>query len=181
MLSRRKWAFAFVLVLVFFLVSKLEANNMLSTNYTTALMEPQKPTEVYKKVRAWVEQSNKKISVSAPVADPPLIEYQSIQPFDKGAILAITDSQDLYAAENGFIIWTGYTKKTSKTMSILYDTGETATFGFVEEFHQLPYTTVNAGDAFATVENELLYIQVEKDGKNLEMSELVDWLAATYE
>ncbi|WP_144511202.1 hypothetical protein [Bacillus sp. FJAT-22090] len=181
MLSKRKWALAFILVLVFFLVTKLEANNTLSTNYTTTLLEPQKPAEVYKKVKAWVEQSDKKISVSAPVADPPLIEYQSIQSFDEGAILAINDSQDLYASDNGLIIFTGYTKKTNKTMSILYDTGETATFGFLEEFHQLPYTMVNAGDVFATAENELLYIQVKKDGKNLEMSELVDWLAATYE
>lgn len=181
MLSKRKWALSLLFVLVFFIVANLEKNNTLSTNYTNVLLEPQKPAEVYKKVKAWVEQSDKKIKVSAPVADPPLIEYKSIQPLGDGAILAVEESQDLYASENGLIIFTGYKKNTSKTMSILYDTGETATFGFVAEFHQLPYTSVSPGDIFATVENELLYIQVEKDGKNLEMSELVDWLAATYE
>ncbi|TQR14822.1 hypothetical protein [Psychrobacillus soli] len=181
MLSKRKWVLALLFVLVFFIVANLEANNTLSTNYTTTLLEPQKPAEVYKKVKAWVEQSDKKINVSAPVTNPPLIEYKSIQPLGEGAILAVEESQDLYASENGFIIFTGYKKNTSKTMSILYDTGETATFGFVEEFHQLPYTSVSPGDIFATVENELLYIEVEKDGKKLEMSELVDWLAAAYE
>ncbi|MDI2588238.1 MULTISPECIES: hypothetical protein [unclassified Psychrobacillus] len=181
MLSKRKWALALLFVSVFFIVAYLEDNNTLSTNYTTTLLEPQKPAEMYKKVRAWVDQSDKKIKVSAPVANPPLIQYESIQPFGDGAILAVEQSQDLYASENGLIIFTGYKKDTSKTMSILYDTGETASFGFVAEFHQLPYTTVSPGDIFATVENELLYIEVVKDGKKLEMSELVDWLAATYE
>ena len=41
-----------------------------------------------------------------------------------------------------YLYW--YRKKTGKTLSILYDTGETATYGFVDDFHQLPYTTVNA-------------------------------------
>ena len=94
------------------------------------------------------------ISVSAPVSSPPLIEYKSIQPLEDGAILSIDKSQDLYASEDGLIIYTGHRKKTGKTLSILYDTGETATYGFVDEFHQLPYTTVNAGDIFASVENE---------------------------
>lgn len=181
MLSKRKWILAFVFVLLFLLLSNLEKNNTLSTNLSTSLLEPQKPAEVYKKVMTWVKNPKDLISVSAPVTDPPLIEYKSIQPFEEGAILSIEEAQQLYAAENGLIIFTGYQKKTNKTMSILYDTGETATFGFVGEFYQLPYTSVSAGDVFASVENEILYVQVEKDGKKLDMSEIVEWLAATYE
>lgn len=181
MLSKRKWTLAFVFVLLFLLLSNLEKNDTLSTNLATSLLEPQKPAEVYKKVMTWVKNPDDLIRVSAPVTDPPLIEYKSIQPFEEGAILSIEEAQQLYAAENGLIIFTGYQKKTNKTMSILYDTGETATFGFIGEFHQLPYTSVSAGDVFASVENEILYVQVEKDGKQLEMSEIVEWLAATYE
>ena len=32
----------------------------------------------------------------------------------------------------------------------------------------MPYTTVNTGDIFASVENDMLYIQVEKDGEMLD-------------
>ena len=181
MFSKKKWMFAFVFVMLFFMLYKFENNDVLSTSYSTSLLEPQKPSDIYKKVVSWFTNSEDLINVSAPITSPPLIEYKSIQPFEDGAILSIEDSQDLYASENGLIIFTGYTKKTGKTLSILYDTGETATFGFVKEFHQLPYTTINAGDAFASADNEILYIKVEKDRKNLDTNELVGWLAETYE
>lgn len=181
MLSKRKWVLSFIFVLSFILLAKLEGNSTLSTNYTAILLEPQKPTEIYKQVVAWVNRSDEVISVSAPVSNPPLIEYKSIQPLEDGAILAMDKSQDLYATEDGLIIFTGYRTKTGKTLSILYDTGETVTYGFVDEFRQLPYTTVNAGDIFATIENKVLYVQVEKEGENMETDELIEWLAVTYE
>ncbi|QFF99557.1 hypothetical protein PB01_12350 [Psychrobacillus glaciei] len=180
MLSKKKWMFAFVIVMLFFMLNKFENNDVLSTSYATSLLEPQKPSAIYKRVVQWIKP-DELISVSAPIATPPLIEYKSIQPLSEGAILSINNSQDLYASENGFIIFTGYTKKTGKTLSILYDTGETVTFGFVKEFHQLPYTTINAGDIFASADNELLYIKVVKDGKNLDTNELIEWLSVTNE
>ena len=181
MLSRRKWVLSFILVFSFILLAKLEGNSTLSTNYATLLLEPQKPSEIYKDVTAWITSSDKLISVSAPVSNPPLIEYTSIQPLEDGAILSIERSQDLYALDDGLIIYTGYKKKTGKTVSVLYDTGETATYGFVDEFRQLPYTTVNAGDIFGTIKNEMLYVQVEKEGELLGTDELIEWLAVNYE
>lgn len=181
MLSKKKWIFAFVFVLMFFLLNRLETSNVLSTNYSTTLLAPQQPKEAYNQIKAWVQQSDKKITVSAPITTPPLVEYKSIQPYEDGVILSIDSKQDLFASENGLIIFTGYTKKTGKTLSISYDTGETATYGFVEKFHQLPYTTINTGDIFASAADELLYIQVEKDGEYLDTSELVEWLSASDE
>lgn len=181
MFSKKKWIFAFAFAVLFIMLSKLENDRLLSTNYAASLLAPQKPSEVYKKVVAWVNDRGDMISVSAPITTPPLIEYKSIQPFSKGAILSINESQELYASENGLVIFTGYTRETGKTLSILYDTGETATYGYVEEFYQLPYTTISAGDIFASVENELLYIEVEKEGETLEVSNLVQWLSNTNE
>lgn len=181
MLSKRKWVLSFLFVLSFILLAKLEGNSTLSTNYASLLLEPQKPTEIYEDVVAWITRTDDLISVSAPVSSPPLIEYKSIQPLEDGAILSIDKSQDLYASEDGLIIYTGHRKKTGKTLSILYDTGETATYGFVDDFHQLPYTTVNAGDIFASVENDMLYVQVEKDGEMLDTEELIEWLTVFYE
>ncbi|WP_419959121.1 M23 family metallopeptidase [Psychrobacillus sp. BM2] len=181
MLSKRKWVLSFIFVLSFVLLAKLEGNSTLSTNYASLLLEPQRPTEIYKQVVAWITRSDELISVSAPVTTPPLIEYKSIQPLEDGAVLSVDKSQELHASNDGLIIYTGYRKKTGKTLSILYDTGETATYGFVDEFRQLPYTTVNAGDIFGTVGNEILYVQVEKEGELLGTDELIEWLAVTYE
>lgn len=181
MLSKRKWVLSFIFVFSFVLLAKLEGNSTLSTNYASLLLEPQKPTEIYKQVVAWITRSDELISVSAPVSTPPIIEYKSIQPLEDGAVLSVDKSQELYASDDGLIIYTGYKTKTGKTLSILYDSGETATYGFVDEFRQLPYTTVNAGDIFGTVGNEMLYVQVEKEGELLGTDELIEWLAETYE
>ncbi|TQR19203.1 hypothetical protein [Psychrobacillus vulpis] len=180
MLSKKKWFLAFAFVLLFYMLDRLENNDVLSTNYAESLLAPQKPSEVYQKVVAWVNNSDELINVSAPIT-PPLLEYKSIQPFADGALLSIDESQNLHASDNGLIIFTGYTRQTGKTLSILYDSGETATYGFVEDFQQLPYTTINTGDIFASVKNDLLYIKVEKDGENLETEELVEWLTALHE
>jgi hypothetical protein len=181
MLSKKKWFIAFVLVLLFSGLTKLEKNQILTTTYAETLVAPQQPNEIVKRVVAFFGKSNETITVSAPVATPPLIEYKSIQPYDGGAMLSINQSQDLYASADGLIIYTGYTRQTGKTLTILYDTGETATFGFVEEFHQLPYTTISSGDIFASAESELLYIKVKKDGEEFEMSEIVNWLTVSDE
>ncbi len=181
MLSKKKWFLAVLLVILFTMLYKFENNDVLSTDYATILMAPQKPSEMYQKVKAWVAPEEDLVSVSAPVQETPIIEYTTIQPFDKGAILSLESYMELGAADDGLIIYTGYTKKTGKTLSILYDSGETVTYGFVEEFYQLPYTTVNAGDFFASVKDNVLYMQVEKDGDLLETNDIVQWLTANYE
>ena len=182
MLSRKKWFIAFVLVLLFSGLTKLEKNHILTTTYAETLVAPQQPNEIVKRVVAFFGKSNETITVSAPVATPPLIEYKSIQPYDGGAMFYPSINRRIcMLLQMDLIIFTGYTRQTGKTLTILYDTGETATFGFVEEFHQLPYTTISAGDIFASAESELLYIKVEKDGEEFEMSEIVNWLALSDE
>ena len=181
MLSKNKWVLAFLLVFAFVVMDKLEKNDVLSTNYGTTLLAPQKPTEMYQKVRNWITPKEDVVTVSGPLLENPVLEYSTIQPYSEGAVLSLNTSQEIGASENGLIIFTGYKKKTGKTISILYDNGETVTYGFVEEFYQLPYTTVNAGETFASVKRDILYVQVEKDGKVLETTDIVDWLAANYE
>lgn len=181
MLSKKKWMLAILLVFLFIVMDKFEKNDVLSTNYSNTLLAPQKPTEIYQKVREWITPNEDVVTVSAPLLENPVLEYSTIQPYGQGAVLSISASQKIGASENGLIIFTGYTKKTGKTISILYDNGETVTYGFLEEFYQLPYTTVNAGDIFASVKRDILYVQVEKDGETLETTDIVDWLATNYE
>ena len=56
--------------------------------------------------------------------------------------------QPHYAIEaqgNGLIIFTGYTRQTGKTVTVLYDNGDEVTYGFVGTFSKLPYTSVKKG------------------------------------
>lgn len=181
MLSKRKWVLAFLLVFTFIAMDKLEENDALSTNYASTLLAPQKPTEMYQKVRDWITPNEEVVTVSGPLLENPVLEYSTIQPYSEGAVLSLSASQEIGASENGLIIFTGYKKKTGKTISILYDNGETVTYGFVEDFFQLPYTSVSAGEIFASVKRDILYVQVEKDGEVLDTTEIVDWLALNYE
>ena len=65
MLSRKKWFIAFVLVLLFSGLTKLEKNHILTTTYAETLVAPQQPNEIVKRVVAFFGKSNETITVSA--------------------------------------------------------------------------------------------------------------------
>ena len=50
------------------------------------------------------------------------------------------------------------------------------TFGFVDEFFVLPYTTVSKGTILATKKSGELYVQIEKQGVILNMEQTIRWL-----
>lgn len=60
---------------------------------------------------------------------------------------------------------------------MLYDSGDTVTYGFVKNFSHLPYTAVAANDLIAEVQPGSMYVQVERNGLFLEPSILSDWIA----
>ncbi|HEY4624098.1 MAG TPA: hypothetical protein VIH12_09565, partial [Solibacillus sp.] len=72
--------------------------------------------------------------------------------------------------------FTGHTQYNGKSISVIYDNGMTMTFGFVDEFYVLPYTTVGQGTVIATKKGGELYIQIEKDGVIWNMEQTTKWL-----
>ena len=102
--------------------------------------------------------------------------YQSIERYNKGFLLAYDQPILLNALYDGLIVFTGHTKYNGKTISILYENGLTVTFGYVDQFEVLPYTSVSKGTLLATKEKGKLYIQIEQDGSIFNMEQTARWI-----
>lgn len=108
---------------------------------------------------------------------PSMTTYESMQPYEDGVLVSYTTPVQVVAREDGLILFTGHTRHTGKTLTVLYDSGDTVTYGFVENFSHLPYTAVAANDLIAEVQPGSMYVQVERNGLFLEPSILSDWIA----
>lgn len=107
--------------------------------------------------------------------------YESIQPFDEGAIISYSQPIAIEAEKSGLVIFTGITRKTGKTMTVLYDDGDEVTYGFVGSFAKLPYTSVRRGDTLALLDEETMFLMVKRDGEHLDVSLLPAYLSGTTE
>ena len=120
------------------------------------------------------------IPVTAPTtADPEvptMSTYESMQPYEEGVLVAYSTSVQVVAHEDGIILFTGHTRNTGKTMTVLYDSGDTVTYGFVENFSNLPYTAVAANELIAEVKPGSMFVKVERGGENLEPSAITEWM-----
>ena len=106
---------------------------------------------------------NDKIMVmSDPHHVAPLTAYESMQPYKDGVLVSYPAPLAIDAQGNGLIIFTGYTRKTGKTVTVLYDNGDEVTYGFVGAFSKLPYTTVKKGDTLALMDEEAIYLMVKQ-------------------
>lgn len=129
-----------------------------------------------KAVVTMLSNDEHQLPVSAHLSISQLQLFQTIERFNDGFLLAYDEPFVLNALYDGLIVFTGHTKYNGKTVSIVYDTGDTVTFGFVDDFYVLPYTTVTKGMIVATKKSGELYIQIERDGQVLNMEQTIHWL-----
>lgn len=129
-----------------------------------------------KAVVSILSNDEQQLPVSADRSINQLQLFQTIDRFNDGFLLAYDEPFVLHALYDGMIVFTGHTKYNGKTISIVYDTGATVTFGFVDDFYVLPYTTVTQGMIVATKKSGELYIQIERDGQILNMEQTIRWL-----
>jgi hypothetical protein len=122
------------------------------------------------------EKLEEVVPVSAAV-HPSMTTYESMQPFEDGVLVSYTTPVQIVAREDGLILFTGQTKQTGKTITILYDSGETVTYGYIESFSHLPYTAVAANEFIAEVKPGSMYVRVERDGQYLDPSTLTEWIS----
>lgn len=105
-----------------------------------------------------------------------LVKFVAIKRYDKGFMLAYEEPLTIAAIQSGVIVYTGHTARTGKVLSIAYDDGYSVTFGFIDDFYHLPYSTVAAGEVIGVKEAGELFIQIEKNGRVLSLEETVEWL-----
>ncbi|MFF5996854.1 M23 family metallopeptidase [Lysinibacillus sp. KU-BSD001] len=105
-----------------------------------------------------------------------LVKFVAIKRYDQGFKLSYEDPITITATQSGVMVYTGHTARTGKVISISYDDGYTVTYGFIDDFYHLPYSTVAQGEVIAMKEQGELFIQIEKNGRVLSLEETVEWI-----
>lgn len=108
-------------------------------------------------------------------------DYETVQPYRDGVIVSYMHPLPVYAQEDGLVIFTGITRQTGKTITVLYDSGDEVTYGFVGSFSKLPYTSVKRGQILALMDEKAMFLMVKRNGVQLGASELPDYLTGTFE
>ncbi|CAM3110543.1 hypothetical protein FITA111629_04085 [Filibacter tadaridae] len=176
---RTKWFLAIVLTIGVFGLAKLENDGVVSkpiTQYVTT-------GEDFVAMKKWVasmmqEPESGTIKV---MADPhqlePFATYETMQPYKDGVIVSYTHPIPIEARGNGLISFTGYTRQSGKTVTVMYDNGDEVTYGFIGKFAKLPYTSVKKGDTLALMDEGAIYLMVKRDGVKLDASLLPTYLS----
>jgi hypothetical protein len=170
---------AIVLTLGVFGVAKLEDAGVIRepvTQYVTSGKD-------FVAMKKWVATIIKdpdadKIAVmsNSPQEDP-FSAYESMQPYKEGVILSYSQSIPIDAQENGLVIFTGFTRESGKTVTVLYDSGDEVTYGYVGKVVKLPYTAVKKGDTLALMDEGAIYLKVKRDGVKMDASLLPTYLS----
>lgn len=106
----------------------------------------------------------------------PLTQFTGIKRYGAGFIIRFEEPLTLTAKGPGVIVFTGHTATMRKLISISYDNGITATFGWLDDFYHLPYSAVSAGEVIGFKDSGEIYIEVEQYGVDFTLEQTVDWL-----
>nr|WP_198044655.1 peptidoglycan DD-metalloendopeptidase family protein [Lysinibacillus timonensis] len=117
------------------------------------------------------------IAVSSGAADNKLLSFIAVKPYDHGYLLTFEDALPIIAIEGGLVVYTGHNTHTGKTISVYYENNTTVTYGFLDSFTVLPYTSVGKGQTIANKDEPGdLFVQIETGGKTLNLEETIKWM-----
>ncbi|QUW22491.1 hypothetical protein JSQ81_02570 [Sporosarcina sp. Marseille-Q4063] len=177
---RVKWVIAILFTIGVIGVAKLESAGTIGkpvTQYVTT-------GEDFLTMKKWVSSIIKEPEDDTTIVSHEgglLPAYESMQPFKNGVLVSYTVPIAIEAQSNGLVVFTGSTRDTGKTVTVLYDDGDEVTYGFVGTFEKLPYTSVKKGDTLALMDEEAIYIMVKRDGIHLDSSLLPAYLSGAVE
>ncbi len=176
-----KWMIAVLLVLTVVGMSKLEEKGVINQPVTQYVTTGKDFLEIKKWVSAFFnDTSDEKIVVSGePNVLNTFANYESIQPYEDGVVISYAQPFAITALNNGLITFTGYTRQSGKTVTVLYNDGDEVTYGFVREFSKLPYTAVKKGDKLAVMSDETVFLMVKRDGVKLDPSLIPTYLSGS--
>lgn len=160
-------------------IAYLEKEGKMQTPVTQYITSGNDYVVLKKWIASFIDQdSNDQIAVSGDgVEDVPFAAYESIQPYREGVIVSYAYPLPIKAQGDGLVLFTGFTRDSGKTVTVLYDNGDEVTYGFVGTFTKLPYTVVKKGDTIAVMEEETMYIMVKQEGAVMDASLLPTYLS----
>lgn len=160
-------------------VAKLEKTGVIAKPVTHYVTSGEDFVAMKKWVSSMIEFDREPMAVS--YEEGVLTSYESMQPYHDGAIVSYSYPLSIDAVQSGLVTFTGFTRQTGKTVTVLYDNGDEVTYGFVGTFSKLPYTSVKKGDTLALMGEETMYLMVKRDGVNLDVSLLPAYLSGSVE
>jgi len=172
-----KWIAAIVLCAVVILGSQLQERGQLAVDVKKIVYSSEDLTIMRNFLReVFGQETDEKITVSTESVNQELLAFVSVKPFDHGYLLSFEETIPILAIENGLVVYTGHTKNTGKTISVYYEDETTVTYGNVDSFSLLPYTSIERGSTLANKEPGDLYIKIEEGGKVLNLEETLEWM-----
>ena len=177
---RTKWLLAVVLTIGVIGVAQFEKTGVIGkpiTQYVTS-------GEDFLTMKKWVSSMMKPLETGTiPVSyeERVLSTYETMQPFREGVIVSYSRPLSIDAQDDGLVTFTGFTRQTGKTMTVMYDDGDEVTYGFIGTFSKLPYTSVKRGDTLAVMAEGAIYLMVKRDGVSLDASLLPAYLSGSVE
>ncbi|MFD1927303.1 hypothetical protein ACFSFY_04400 [Sporosarcina siberiensis] len=180
---RTKWVWACMLTLTVIGVAQLEIAGVIEKPVTQYVTTGDDFLVMKKWVATIIKDPNEEtIMVTANKDIVALAAYESMQPYRDGVLVSYSTPLAIHARGNGLIIFTGFTRRTGKTVTVLYDEGDEVTYGFVGTFSKLPYTTVKKGDVLALMNDDsAMFLKVRQNGVRLDSSLLPAYLSGTSE
>lgn len=177
---KTKWFLSIIFVLGIIGIAKLEEKQVIEKPFTQYVTTGQDFLVMKKWVASYFDKPEDEL-LTVSYAERALGLYESIQPFQNGAIISYGQPIAVEAEKSGLVIFTGITRQTGKTITVLYDDGDEVTYGFVGSFSKLPYTTVKMGDQLALMDEETMFLMVKRDGVHLDASLLPAYLSGSVE
>ncbi|KGR74435.1 M23 family metallopeptidase [Ureibacillus sinduriensis] len=172
-----KWFAAIVLCAVVILGTQLQERGQLALDVKKIVYSSEDLTVMRNLLQeVFGQEPDEKITVSTENVNQELLSFVSVKPYDEGYLLTFEEAIPILAIENGLVVYTGHAKNTGKTISVFYEGDTTVTYGNVDSFSLLPYTSVERGGTMANKEPGDLYIKIEDDGKVLNLEETLEWM-----
>lgn len=174
-----KWFIAIIIAIGVFSFAEMEKNGIINKPVTQYITTGKDFIIMKKWVASVIGEPEKDtITVSADaVEEIPFAAYESMQPYKDGVIASYTHAMPITAQGDGLIVFTGFTRQSGKTITVLYDDGDEVTYGFVGSISKLPYSTVKKGDTLALMNEEAIYLKVKREGIVLEAEVLATYFS----
>lgn len=172
-----KWIAAFLLCIIVLMSTQMQERGQIAVDVKKIVYSSEDLTMMRNFLReVFGEESDTTITVSTDALNQELLSFVSVKPYDNGYLLTFEQGIPILAIENGLVVYTGHSKNTGKTISVYYEDDTTVTYGNVDTFSLLPYTSIERGSTIANKEPGDLYIKIEEDGKVLNLEETLEWL-----
>lgn len=176
---RTKWIMAIIVTGTVLGIAELEKNEIIQRPVTQYISSGKDYIVIKKWIASLINNSsNEQITVSSDgYEESPFATYKSIQPYRKGVIVSYAQPMPIEAQGDGLVLFTGFTRDTGKTVTVLYDDGDEVTYGFVGTFSKLPYSVVKKGDTIALMDEEEIFLMVKQEGVVMDASLLPTYLS----